>query len=222
MSSSRPSRTSIDIRTIGSSWAWRCTSVSIASGSQSVKNPPPWIGGNCAGSPSTSSGQSNDIRSRPSSASTIEHSSITISFAFDAGFARAVDQRVNGRGVVAAFVAHHQRRLAGEGREFDLAIDAVRNMPRQRGLAGSGIAEQPEYRRRPVLARFGLEPARHGVERGFLVRGKDGHGISAGDGRAWRDDSQVTKLTIHAPGASASRETELAWAGLGAAREYSV
>jgi hypothetical protein len=55
-------------------------------GLASVKKPPPWIGGNCAGSPSTnSSGHSNDIRSRPSSASTIEHSSITISLAFEAG-----------------------------------------------------------------------------------------------------------------------------------------
>jgi hypothetical protein len=50
-----------------------------------VKKPPPWIGGSCAGSPSTKSGHSNDIRSRPSSASTIEHSSITISLAFEAG-----------------------------------------------------------------------------------------------------------------------------------------
>ena len=47
--------------------------------------PPPAIGGSCAGSPRTSTGTPNDIRSRPSSASTIEHSSITISAAFEAG-----------------------------------------------------------------------------------------------------------------------------------------
>ena len=76
---------SIDSRMIGLSSACRCTSVSMASGSASVKKPPPWIGGSCAGSPSTSSGTPNDIRSRPSSASTIEHSSMTISAAFDAG-----------------------------------------------------------------------------------------------------------------------------------------
>ncbi len=70
---------------IGSSAAWRCTSVSMASGSASVKKPPPWIGGSCAGSPSTSTGTPNDSRSRPSSASTIEHSSMTMSLALDAG-----------------------------------------------------------------------------------------------------------------------------------------
>ena len=57
----------------------------MASGGASVKKPPPWIGGSCAGSPSTSSGTPKDFRSRPSSASTIEHSSMTISFAFEAG-----------------------------------------------------------------------------------------------------------------------------------------
>ena len=37
----------------------------MASGSASVKKPPPWIGGSWAGSPSTSSGTPNDRRSRP-------------------------------------------------------------------------------------------------------------------------------------------------------------
>jgi hypothetical protein len=46
--------------------------------------------------------------------------------------------------VVATLVAHDERRLAGEGREFHLAIDAFGDVPRQGGLAGSGIAEQAE------------------------------------------------------------------------------
>ncbi|MGY3470159.1 hypothetical protein ACVW0I_007030 [Bradyrhizobium sp. LM6.11] len=57
---------------------------------------------------------------------------------FLAGFAGAIDQRMDGGGLVATLVAHDQRRLAGEGSEFHLAVDAVGNVPRQRGLAGAG------------------------------------------------------------------------------------
>jgi hypothetical protein len=60
----------------------------MASGAASVKKPPPWIGGSCAGSPSTNSGTPNDIKSRASSASTIEHSSMTMSLALEAGASR--------------------------------------------------------------------------------------------------------------------------------------
>ena len=77
MGSGSPFLICIDRRIMGLSCAWRCTSVSITSGSCSVKNPPPLTGGNWAGSPSTSTGTPNDIRSLPSSASTIEHSSMT-------------------------------------------------------------------------------------------------------------------------------------------------
>ena len=96
---------------------------------------------------------------------------------FDTGFARAVDQRVDGGGVVATLVAHHQRRLAGEGRKLYLAIDAVCDVTRQRGLAGSGIAEQPEHGWGAVLAGLGLEPFGNGLQRGILMRRKGGHGV---------------------------------------------
>src|ERR1700687_2697505 len=78
-------------------------------------------------------------------------------------------------GVVAALVAHHQRRLAGEGGEFHLAIDAVGDVARQRGLAGAGIAEQPEHRRRAVLAGLCLQPVGNGLQRGILMRRKGCH-----------------------------------------------
>jgi hypothetical protein len=45
------------------------------------------------------------------------------------------------RGAVAALAAHHTGGLASEGREQDLAVDAVCEMFGQRRLAGSGIAE---------------------------------------------------------------------------------
>ena len=96
----------------------------------------------------------------------------------DAALARAIDQRVDGGGAVAALVAHHQRRLAGEGRELHAAVDAVGDVPRQRGLAGAGIAEQAEHRRRAVLAGLGLEPIGHGFQRRILVRREGGHEVS--------------------------------------------
>ena len=124
----------------------------------------------------------------------------------DAGFARAVDQRVDRRGVVATLVAHHQGSLAGEGRELHLAIDAVGDVPRQRGLAGAGIAEQPEHRRRAVLAGLCLQPVGNGLQRGILMRRKGGHGVSGGGQvAAAGGDSQPAKLTIRA--LSASRRT---------------
>jgi hypothetical protein len=50
----------------------------------------------------------------------------------------------------AALAAHHQRGLAGERRVFHLAVDMRREMPRERGLAGAGIAEQTKQLRRPA------------------------------------------------------------------------
>src|ERR1700733_9430548 len=107
---------------------------------------------------------------------------------------------MNGGGVVAALVAHHQGGLAGEGREFNLAVDAVGDVPRQRGLAGSGIAEQPEYRRRAVLAGFCFQPVGDGLQRGILMRRKGRHGISVegGAGSEGGRDSIEAKLTIRA------------------------
>ena len=131
----------------------------------------------------------------------------------DAGFARAIDQRMDGGGVVAALVAHHQRRLAGEGGELHLAVDALGDMPRQRGLAGSGIAEQTEDRRRAVPAGLCLHPVGNGLQRGILMRCKNGHGVSAEDvsGPPMRPRLILPKLMIQAVSASrrgpiASRE----------------
>jgi hypothetical protein len=68
-----------------------------------------------------------------------------------------------------------QRRLAGESREFHLAVDAVRNVARQRGLAGAGIAEQAEDRRRAAFAGLCFQPIGDGLQRGILMRRKGGH-----------------------------------------------
>src|SRR4051794_25945833 len=101
--------------------------------------------------------------------------------------------------VVAALAAHYQGGLAGKGREFDLAADPVGDVPRQRGLAGSGIAEQPEHRRRAVPARLGLQPIGDGFERRILMRRKRGHGVSAeGERAVIGRDSLALKLTIRA------------------------
>ena len=118
---SRPSRTSIDRRMIGLSGAWRWTSVSITSGSASVKKPPPAIGGSCAGIAEHQhravEGQQvaaellvdhrafvDDDQLRlatPARRRTARSSAVSV-----AGFARPVDQRVDGAGVVAALGAH--------------------------------------------------------------------------------------------------------------------
>ena len=56
-------------------------------------------------------------------------------------------------GFAAALVAHHRGGLAGEGREQHIAIDILRDMLGERGLARSGIAEQAEELRATPLAR---------------------------------------------------------------------
>src|SRR5262249_50286941 len=66
----------------------------------------------------------------------------------------------------------------------DLAVDGVGDMPRQRGLAGAGIAEQAEHLRRGVLAGLRLQPVADGFQRGILMRGKGRHG-PGGRLRAW-------------------------------------
>src|SRR5262249_59413939 len=67
-----------------------------------------------------------------------------------AAVARLIDEAMDGRGAVAALVPHHTGGFAGEGREQDLAVDAVCEMFGQRRLADSGIAEQAGYRRAPT------------------------------------------------------------------------
>ena len=66
-----------------------------------------------------------------------------------------------------------QRRLAGKGREQDLAVDAFGDVLDERRLAGPGIAEQPEYRGTPARA---FEPVRGRGQRGILVGREDRHG----------------------------------------------
>ncbi len=92
-----------------------------------------------------------------------------------AGFAGAVDQRVNGGGTVAAPAAHHQRGFAGERGVFHVAVDTVGDVPGQGGLAGAGITEQAEHLRCAAFARLGLDPVGHGVQRSILVRSECGH-----------------------------------------------
>ena len=81
-----------------------------------------------------------------------------------------------------------------EGRELHLAIDPVGDMPRQCRFAGAGIAEQPEHRRRAVLAGLGLEPVGNGFQRGILVRRKDGH-VKIGLGSRWRGQPRAAHAT---------------------------
>src|SRR5690606_34601401 len=83
-----------------------------------------------------------------------------------------IDQAVDGLGTLAAALAHDQSRLAGKGGIFDRA-DILRQMHGQRGLAGTGPAEQAKHLR-PGLV---LEPGRDGLERGILLGRPDRHQI---------------------------------------------
>ena len=65
----------------------------------------------------------------------------------------------------AALAAHHQGGLAGIGAEGDLAVDALRDVAGERGLAGAGVSEQAEDR---TLA--AAQPRGNGRERGVLLR----------------------------------------------------
>src|SRR5262249_13623378 len=89
-----------------------------------------------------------------------------------AAFARLVDQAVDGGGAVATLAAHHARRLAGEGRKQDLAVDVLGEMLGERRLAGSGITEEAKDRRAPAR---GFEPIRSRGQGGILVRREDRH-----------------------------------------------
>jgi hypothetical protein len=70
--------------------------------------------------------------------------------------------------MVRAFLAPRARStwaaLPVKGCKQDFAIDIFGKMLGQRGLAGAGIAEQPEDRRTAIL-----EPARDGLERLILL-----------------------------------------------------
>src|SRR5262249_54769693 len=89
-----------------------------------------------------------------------------------APFARAVDQAVYGGGAGATLAAHHARRLAGEGREQDLAVDALGEVLGKRRLARSGITEEAKDRGAPAR---GFEPMRGRRQGGILVGREDRH-----------------------------------------------
>src|SRR5690349_975429 len=113
---------------------------------------------------------------------------------------------MDGGGVVATLVAHDERSLAGEGGVFHLAVDAFGDMPRQRGLAGAGIAEQAEHRRRAVLAGLCLEPVGHGFQRRILMRREAGHTVTWREGARRKGATHHLNLTIQSAGASCAGE----------------
>ena len=86
------------------------------------------------------------------------------------GGAGAVDQRVDGAGILAALLAQDMGGLAGEGAETDIAVNAFGQMPRERGLARAGIAEQTEH-----LTVAALQPV-GGLLQGVILLGGPGHG----------------------------------------------
>ena len=57
---------------------------------------------------------------------------------------RSVDEAVDGAGVVAALGAQHQGCLAGIGGEDDIAVYALGDVARERGLAGARVTEEAE------------------------------------------------------------------------------
>ena len=97
------------------------------------------------------------------------------------GLARPVDEAVDGARALAALGAQHQRRLAGEGGEGDLAFGILGELARERRLAGAGIAEQAED-----LRLAALQPGRDGLERVVLLRRPAHGGVRSGAGGARR------------------------------------
>ncbi len=73
---------------------------------------------------------------------------------------------MDGARLAAALVAQDKGGFAGIGAELHVAGDVAGDMAGERGLAGSGIAEQAEDLRR---SRFG-DPVRHRAQRLFLLR----------------------------------------------------
>src|SRR6185312_9207452 len=107
---------------------------------------------------------------------------------------RAVDQRMDRRCAVTAFAAHHRRSLAGKCRELHLAVDRIGEMAGERGLAGAGVAEQPENLRRAVGAGLCLAPGLDGHQRLILLRRKFSHYISPNDPPSYRKNETRTSL----------------------------
>ena len=134
-----------------------------------------------------------------------------------AALARPVDQAMDRARAGAALAAHHHRGLAGEGGEMHLAVDALGDVAGERGLAGAGIAEQPEYLARAARGLF-YQPIGNRLERGILMRRENRHGNPrriCGDDSAlpntlWKQrpkvpDSAVSTLTARHPPAHQNR-----------------
>ena len=160
-SSELPARISIDSRTIGLSCACRCTSVSMASGSAFGEEAAALDRRQLRGIAEHQ--QRHAERHQVAPELGIDHRAFVDDDQLGLGggrvvqelegrrllaaLARPVDQAVDGGGAVAALAAHHAGGLAGEGREQNLAVDALGDVLGERGLAGAGIAEQAEDRR---------------------------------------------------------------------------
>jgi hypothetical protein len=82
---------------------------------------------------------------------------------------RAVDHRVNRRGIGAAFGAQHERGLARVGTEGHIAIHVLGDVLGEGRLARTGIAEETEHRMIPAA-----EPVGDGFEGSILLR-RPGH-----------------------------------------------
>ena len=190
-----PSRTCIESRTIGSSCACRCTSVSIASGSASVKKPPPCDRRKLrriaehqhrhAERHQVAPQLRIDHRafvdhdqlrpSRPARRPTVRRS------------ASPRRSRARDRSDCGSWRRHAQplaritsAALPVKAANFTSPSILRRQMPRERGLAGARIAEQAEQRRRAALAGLVLEPAGDRLERGVLMGREFGHEIQIG------------------------------------------
>src|SRR5690606_14852121 len=88
---------------------------------------------------------------------------------------RAIDQRMEGPGIIRALGAENLGCLPSERCELDRAVDMFRKVTGERGLSRAGIAEQSEN----WLATF-LQPAINCLERRILLRRKL-HMVSVGD-----------------------------------------
>ena len=66
---------------------------------------------------------------------------------------------------------HHEIDQTSEGDGPHLAFDILGNESRQRGLSGSGIAEQAKAGGVPLQPGDSLEPVGNGLQRGILMWG---------------------------------------------------
>ena len=100
---------------------------------------------------------------------------------------------------MAALGAQDGGRLAGEGAESDLALDALGDVARERGLAGAGIAEEAEE-----LRLAALEPGGDGRQRILLLRRPGRHRPRASARRFHRMPEMMMALPANTKGSRAS------------------